>query len=137
MNVAEFLLARIQEDEAAVYAADSDGEYRIAWVMITQPDGGLRYATVASDHRDDEWCADGVNLRGALRQMREPEIVFDARRVLAECDAKRRIIGQCQMALKEYDEMPYGGAAWLGDDTLKLLALPYSDHPDYQPEWKP
>jgi hypothetical protein len=21
--------------------------------------------------------------------------------------------------------------------TLRLLALPYADHPDYRPEWKP
>ena len=46
-------------------------------------------------------------------------------RVLAECEAKRMLID--------------GFDAW-GDDakwTLRILALPYADHPDYQQEWKP
>jgi len=49
-------------------------------------------------------------------------------RVLAECEAKRRIVEGMQ---------PYG----LIDDInsseiLPLLALPYDQHPDYQEEWK-
>jgi hypothetical protein len=142
-GLAEFLLARIAEDEAAVYEADSDGEYRIAWVTITQPNGGLRYTTVASDHRDGEWCADGVNLRGAQRQMREPQIVFDARRVLAECDAKRRITEQHGNVVPG-DTATERKLNFCDDDlhqapcpTLRLLALPYADHPDYEEAWKP
>jgi hypothetical protein len=27
-------------------------------------------------------------------------------------------------------------AGW-ADHALRALALPYADHPDYQPEWKP
>lgn len=64
--------------------------------------------------------------------------------ILADCEAKRRIIG-----LHE----PGGQYVWgdgpacstCGDvvtvqwpcDTLRTLALPYADHRDYQPEWRP
>lgn len=57
-------------------------------------------------------------------------------RVLAECEAKRRIV-----ALHEP-----GGGAWCtsacegespaGCDTLRALALPYAEHPDFDPAWK-
>lgn len=47
--------------------------------------------------------------------------------VLAEVDAKRRTL---EWALT----LDYGlDEAML----LRLLALPYADHPDYQPEWAP
>lgn len=44
----------------------------------------------------------------------------------AECEAKRRIVGSC------VEESPMEGA-----HILRLLALPYADHPDYREEWKP
>ena len=76
------------------------------------------------------------------------------RRVLAECEAKRRIIALHQ---------PSGGPNYRGteccarctaggeypaDDgytdeqnwpcpTLRALALPYAEHPDYREEWRP
>jgi len=47
-------------------------------------------------------------------------------RVLAECESKRRII----VALAD--------TGWRGrHELLKMLALPYADHEDYLPEWKP
>lgn len=52
-------------------------------------------------------------------------------RVLAECEAKRRIINWW-MAGRE--GQPYG------HDTMRLLgalALPYADHPDYDEAWRP
>jgi hypothetical protein len=41
-----------------------------------------------------------------------------SRRLLAECDVKRRIVA----------ELPAG-------TVLELLARPYSDHPDFDPAW--
>ncbi len=63
-------------------------------------------------------------------------------RVLAECEAKRRIV-----------ELHADGGrnAWIGDrfvnwctadkatwpcQTLRLLALPYTDHPGFDPVWR-
>ncbi|MCX5202510.1 DUF6221 family protein [Streptomyces sp. NBC_00237] len=54
--------------------------------------------------------------------------------VLADVDAKRRIVDGIA------DADPHGAhitgmfTAW---DVLRLLALPFADHPDYQPEWRP
>ena len=68
--------------------------------------------------------------------------------VLAECDAKRRIValhetvhniptnttfcvvcGIDQAAKVIFGQFPC--------QTLRLLALPYADHPDYRDEWRP
>ncbi len=67
-------------------------------------------------------------------------------RVLADCEANRRIIEQCQEWLS-YDAGQIWDWADRGSDLalardaarrlLKLLALRYADHPDYREEWKP
>lgn len=77
-------------------------------------------------------------------------------RLLAECEAKRRIVAvhervdrrgadgspvtaddvcsQCA----EFDFYPWEGVAdeW-PCPTLRALTLPYADHPDYRDEWRP
>jgi hypothetical protein len=55
-------------------------------------------------------------------------------RILAECEAKRRIVGLVGPAHDERDE-PIPGSGL--PDVLAALALPYADHPDYREEWKP
>jgi hypothetical protein len=45
----------------------------------------------------------------------------DPSRVVAECEAKRRIVGVSR------------AAPW---PVLPLLALPYVDHPDYDEAWR-
>jgi len=49
-------------------------------------------------------------------------------RVLAECEAKRRIIETASMIDMIENE-------W-GASILRTLAAVYSDHPDYRQEWK-
>jgi hypothetical protein len=53
-------------------------------------------------------------------------------RVLAECEAKRRIVQGVGV---------YGGRgsdeAMYHEVVLSFLALPYADHPDYREEWRP
>jgi hypothetical protein len=53
---------------------------------------------------------------------------------LLEIEAKRRILEECTGEL--YDEHPEITDR-LNLRVLVLLALPYADHPDYQPEWNP
>ncbi|MBX6358139.1 MAG: hypothetical protein IRZ05_20110 [Micromonosporaceae bacterium] len=55
----------------------------------------------------------------------------DPARVLADVDAKRRII---EAALGEQDHGDFG---WAWTQVLALLALPYADRPGYQDEWRP
>jgi hypothetical protein len=61
-------------------------------------------------------------------------------RILAECYAKRRIIDEirifpdvysCDAAYNESQECN------VSEMTLRLLALPYADHPDYDESWRP
>jgi hypothetical protein len=69
-----------------------------------------------------------------LRAPKGAPIVPDAAhtRVLAECEAKRRIVEYCPSASEEGDT--WDTAFWR---VLQILALPYADHPDYREEWKP
>ena len=64
-------------------------------------------------------------------------------RRLREVEAKRRIIEGCQESLEHEEQRDHvldGGdndSAVQAQFTLRLLALPYSDHEDYRDEWKP
>jgi hypothetical protein len=59
---------------------------------------------------------------------------MDPARVLAECEAKRRIVEL--LAAGGRDEARAGMDA-ARERLLPLLALPYADHPDYRPGWRP
>lgn len=52
-----------------------------------------------------------------------------AARVLAECEAKRRIVSL-------YDESTAAHEAIARLPIIRLLALPYANHPDYDPVWR-
>jgi hypothetical protein len=121
MTLAEFLLARIAEDEAGprnwLEARRIPMEDRvIGGVGIP-----LQYGTGGVD---TEW-------------------VVDPARVLADCEAKRRIVQEhpqtASIRHPVTDAKIYVCATCDSDvspcPTLRLLALPYADHPDYQPEW--
>ena len=114
-----FLLARIAEDQRlASEAAQATG--RGAW------DGSVTAPPGAVDH----------------------VVHHDPARVLAECAAKRRLVLACRDARPDLHLL---GARPEGLDfplaptdqhqlaalTLALLALPYADHHDYRPEWRP
>lgn len=63
------------------------------------------------------------------------EVHITKERLLAECEAKRRIIEIVAWSESEYYE---ADAAGPGDRrVLQVLALPYSDHPDYNEAWRP
>lgn len=65
-------------------------------------------------------------------------LVINPSRVLAEVEAKRRIVND--VARKAFDN-EYGSgfddAAIAMNDVLKLLALPYASHPEYDESWRP
>lgn len=85
-------------------------------------------ARIAEDEHEARWlgpcdCAlEGFPLQHGLRC---PE------RVLAECDAKRRIVAR-KPPLRAPDDVR---DVWW--DLVALLALPYADHPDYDEAWRP
>ena len=109
LTLTDFLLARIAEDEAA--AGESLRATRREAVSLRPTDG---QATTS-----------------ALSYM-EFIVRWPPARVLAECEAKRAVVGLhpemlgwCQGCAHE--SYPCR--------TLLALALPYADHPDYDPSW--
>jgi hypothetical protein len=107
-GLAEFLLARIADDET-VARRNWDGLPVQAWSL-----------------NDDEGFA---------------SVCIAAPRVLAECEAKRRVAAEhtanyngntCAVCA----DPDLRGLPW-PCPTLRLLALPYVDHPDFRSEWKP
>jgi hypothetical protein len=107
-DLAAFLLARITEIEEAV------------WASIRPGTGVLL-----------------IGMRGAGGQT-----VWTTDTLLAECEAKRRIVGRLAAADRyaatggvttEYAEGYDHGIL----DAARFLALPYADHADYRPEWRP
>ncbi len=123
-EIAEFLLARIAEDEEwAQEAAVDDAEYYSPEKGYVVEYKWLRIARHSSGGRRSEHV-DGVP---------------SPARVLAECEAKRRIVRQYGIARDaEYGDI---SVAIRAEQTykyvLRLLALPYADHPDYREEWRP
>lgn len=63
----------------------------------------------------------------------------DPGRVLAEVEAKRRILDEYEQATGQYATHSQVSA---GEEiglrfALKALALPYAEHPDYDEAWRP
>jgi hypothetical protein len=123
-NLEEFLLARIAEDKrVAVDAARAGG--------------------------GEEWQADELGPGVSPPAVAEHAARFGPARVLAECAAKRRLVlasGELLPDLHFLGTRPGGmpdvpfaphGPRQLAALTLALLALPYADHSDYRPEWRP
>lgn len=123
MTIVEFLLARIAEDEAAARAAS---------------DGAL--AGPYNAHWDKPFSAT-IDVGGEVidtgdRQLADHIARHDPARVLAECAAKRRLV-----ALHELD--PDAGVDYECGEvehnwpcpTLRALATPFSDDPDYRDAW--
>lgn len=150
MTLAEFLLARIAEDEAV--ATDAKDDHADA---------------------DGHWWWDGVDFEGSWPTSEPPkddksyafqswEVMaerLDPARVLAECEAKRRIVELhapvipvspfskcghpgCDQSHSEKRLPPACPTCPTSDvdgacETLYTLAIPYVDHPDYRDEWRP
>src|SRR5690348_4216788 len=109
-DLVEFLLARIAEDEEAARESAS-----VLLIIRTE-----RCAVLGSNEHKTYMHFDR----------------HGPKRVLAECEAKRRIVeehgGGADPCDHAYDTSMMG---WMCT-TLRLLALPYADHPDYDSAWR-
>ena len=105
MTLTDFLLARIAEDEAVASSAADD----FAW-QREQDFGG--FTVKVYDHI----------------------VRHDPARVLAECEARRRIVGYLLAAVSEGDSADVRHAYL---DAVSALAGVYADHDDYREEWRP
>jgi hypothetical protein len=141
-----FLLARIAEDEAvARAAAERQGEHWFDEEGIVSSDAepvnppGSLLHIYAPEGRWNLWDCEGAASLGVTSEVSAHMARHDPARVLAECAAKRRIIALHD----QWHECTFGrgleAAGAVQQDeacpTLRLLALPYADHPDYREEW--
>lgn len=107
-------------------------------------------ARIAEVEVDAEWVHSKVGCNWGLVEIfgnSECTCGYPAR-VLAECEAKRRIVAEHRRvpcgnsrhqngehcSVCSYDDIP---REWHPCPTLRYLAAVYADHPDYRDEWKP
>lgn len=68
---------------------------------------------------------------------------YDSAELLADVEAKRRIVDACEETLAKEDSWDpqldggNGEEFGLARFTLKSLALAFADHPDYDEAWRP
>lgn len=127
MTLTEFLLARIAEDETAASAA-TDGP----WFQGVSADGGQQVHSealvIAGEEFTDVTTPAVAALDAAHIARHHPA------RVLAECEAKRSIVAECEATINN-GVSP--SAVVMAELVLAHLAKVYSDHPDYPKVWKP
>jgi hypothetical protein len=126
-DLVKFLRARLDDDERDAQA--------------------VGYST--AEAVDGLWDSKFVQLRGSVTTYNTTELPadlavhmarHDPARVLAEVDAKRRLLDKTHPELQWADsaaEGEWGNYQEAALDFLKIMALPYADHPDYRPEWAP
>lgn len=117
MNITDFLLARIAEDEAAL------GHFPPGSRDESAGPNGLGWADV-----------------GSVSEV----LMVSQRRAHAECEAKRRIVeAASEVVDPEPEDDPFtdavpgldDGQVWAFALALRALAQPYSHHPDFDPAW--
>jgi hypothetical protein len=123
MTLVEFLNARLDEDESiARRAEESPGDYR------GHPSGTAPLWTVS----DASAFGRQLGARGSVEAT--------PGRVLAEVEAKRRIVKEYQdvlsVAPNPTPSTEVCGYAAALEGTMAMLTLPYVDHPDYD-SWRP
>ncbi len=170
----EFLLARIDEDEQAARTAGDrhGGEWQDETGIVSGTLDPLRHDSwgpsslgmYAPEGRWTLWDCEGASSLCTSPEASAHIARWDPARVLAECEAKRRIIELHRTYGEVYDRArmtyPEGaddcvtcgyGDEWQAkanalefpDDstypcpTLRVLALSYIGHPDYREEWRP
>jgi len=134
MNITDFLSARIDEDEAAARAA-TPGTW--SWEPPSGRDWPHGDESLVSDVADAVlygWGYDASGIHGADED-RAHIVRWQPKRALAECEAKRRTLQRHGGCAGEFD----CGACFYDDEAhcraLRELALPYADHPAYDPAW--
>jgi Family of unknown function (DUF6221) len=131
-GLARFLLARIAEDKEAARLA-VEGRW-VRWRDQEHIPGWDGFVVIGDDAAEGAEC--NPVARVYTQDDAEHIMRWNPERVLAECDAKRRIVEGCTELRRALDRdgVP---TSFDDEDILGLLALPYADHPDYLPEWEP
>lgn len=164
MTLTEFLLARIAEDEAMARAAIDADRPGTHWQWVTNETdtpvktGDLaeaqNYQSVSLRTVEKYPTMSGLGPLPAFIISHTEEVEaagdhitrWDPARVLAECEAKRRIVEEWQQsAAMQGDDgqplvwtyAPHRVLIQMTERWLRYFAAPHADHPDCLPEWKP
>jgi len=153
-DLTDFLMARIAEDEALareVKTADFPSPWTCdVYAPSVTDDAFLRDADGGAIF-ESEWSA--TSDRRVVAHIAR----HDPTRVLAECEAKRRIVALFEeererrdIYNRDYDSGEYdfnendlrarlaSNAHCRGlEEAMLALALPYANHPDYDEAWRP
>lgn len=132
MDLVDWLRARLDDDEQVARAA-TPGPWRVNAITRIVTDAEVANPEVVAGSR---WGCEGDVFRTDADAVHIAR--HDPARVLAEVAAKRRILNELLPQLRANDECVT--SQWDADsdtagDLLRLLALPYADHPDYDPDW--
>lgn len=148
-SLTDFLLQRLSEDEAAARAAIDPDRPGTHWRWVVPDDG--------SDPDAPRWLRTtevfpttsgvgplpafplGFEFKAEPSRGMDHIARHDPARVLADVEAKRKIVERCAYATQDsfagdYDLAPRCDLAW---DILCDLASVFADHPDYRAEWRP
>lgn len=138
MTIIEFLTARLDEDEERARRA-TQGVWKI-WGMAVMAD---QDGTSSADTAVDVAHTVMADEHGKPRTFDAQHIArHDPARVLAEVEAKRRIVSLHHEPVSwQPGRDPSCSSIDYAEDstdceTLRALALPYADHPDYREEWR-
>lgn len=153
MGIVEFLEARIAEDEAVAKAAlHHPRTYNKATQDFDQTgtDNGSWHTSSFCDPYDQR-MVEGVGITiydegGHTAEQAEHIARHDPARILREVAAKRAVMIAADDATS-YDMTVEGDRGvgsrnmiedpYVGDVILRALACAYSDHPDFNEEWRP
>ncbi|WP_282695483.1 DUF6221 family protein [Streptomyces sp. CC208A] len=116
-DLVQFLRARLDEDEQTARAAGGE-----PWT-------------------DEEGFVDADPWFELPNELAAHALRHDPARVLAEVDAKRKLLDRYDRAFENRrahpDDLASAGALLALHGAVELLALPYVDHPDYCDKWRP
>ncbi|MFJ6143107.1 DUF6221 family protein [Streptomyces anulatus] len=132
-DLVQFLRDRLDEDERIaqlvlgtnVMARVRRGQPAPRWAPSPEGDAGI-------------WDTDGTpRVKHVWARERDHIVRHDPARVLREVDAKRQIIAEHDVYARKLADRMDCQSLDFPCKTLRLLALSYADHPDYQDTWRP
>lgn len=150
MNITDFLLARIAEDEEAAHNAAEgpwatwriNGTKGLGVYSVPRLEGNRGVVEIADRRGHDSYAhydsTDEMDPGDARHISR-----WNPARVLAECEAKRRILEHAQLwertlneSSAKYTDVQCAMYRMAMHWTLERIVQPYADHPDFEDMWR-
>ena len=141
MELAEWLMQQIADDEAvAREAVPSITGWSVGLERAADRRSIVAHLVIPDDSADSSGIASDEVTRTRWLTTAAHIARWHPARVLAECEAKRRIVEEhawgeyvvgdgWRTCIADHEESPC--------TTLRLLTMPYADRPGYDPAWRP